>query len=432
MTARCEAPLFVFSCAMVLGSILYLEAVVWLLGMPVTAQGLEFVFAMAALTPGAPLTPMGHTPSNETANSPPASDRVRSPTDESWKAIIDALPDAALTLDAEGVISHQNDLIPNLFPEMRVGKAMAQLLRNPDLKSALENALAAPGAVVVRFNERVPVPRTIEATVTRLKVGTDAARLLVTFRDLTEREKIEQMRADFVANASHELRTPLASLKGYIETLQGSAREDDKARERFLGIMWSQAQRMSRLVDDLLSLTRVEMRAHLTPKGRADLNEVAAYVVQSLDPLAASQNAEIVLKKLDKAAYIRADREEIVQALQNLVHNALKYGRPNGRVEVVVSRETATKGISDTLMVSVTDDGRGIEAHHLPRLVERFYRVNPASSREKGGTGLGLAIVKHIMLRHRGDLTITSEVGQGSTFALSFEELPTRRGLREA
>ena len=180
---------------------------------------------------------------------------------------------------------------------------------------------------------------------------------------------------------------------------------------------------MSRLVDDLLSLTRVEMRAHLVPRGTADLNEVAAYVVQSLEPLANSQNARISLKVLDADALIRADREEIVQALQNLVHNALKYGRDNGCVEVTVSRQANDDGTQDTFNVSVADDGPGIAAHHLPRLVERFYRVNPASSREKGGTGLGLAIVKHIMLRHRGDLKVTSKVGQGSTFTLAFEEL---------
>lgn len=347
------------------------------------------------------------------------------PSDDSWRAIINALPEAALTLDAGGMISHQNERIPALFPEMRVGKAMGQLLRNPDLMTAIEMARTAPGpAIVVKFSERVPVARSIEATVTRLQPALAAASLLVTFRDLTEREKVEKMRADFVANASHELRTPLASLRGYIETLQGPARDDPVARERFLGIMWSQAQRMSRLVDDLLSLSRVEMRAHLMPQGRADINEIAAFVVQSLDPLAVQQNTALKLRRLDAPAFIRADREEIVQALQNLVHNALKYGRDNGQVDVIVARLPAANGGAGKLTISVIDDGAGIAAHHLPRLVERFYRVNPATSREKGGTGLGLAIVKHIMARHRGDLTIASEVGRGSTFTLSFNELP--------
>lgn len=388
---------------------------------------LELFFAMASLTPGSPFPkPSTDAVEQDEFKNPVAA--APSAPDESWRAIIDALPDAALTLDADGVISHQNELLTGLFPEMTVGQAMGQLLRNPDLKTAVEMASKSTKPLVVHLNERVPVPRSIEATVTGLKLGSGTANLLVTFRDLTERERIEKMRADFVANASHELRTPLASLKGYIETLQGSARDDEKARDRFLAIMWTQALRMSRLVDDLLSLTRVEMRAHLVPQGTADLNEVAAYVVQALEPLATSQNAVITLNLLDADAHIRADREEIVQAFQNLVHNALKYGRENGRVDITVARQTSEDGARDTLTLSVKDDGRGIAAHHLPRLVERFYRVNPASSREKGGTGLGLAIVKHIMLRHRGDLTIASKVGVGSTFTLAFEQLPQANG----
>jgi two-component system, OmpR family, phosphate regulon sensor histidine kinase PhoR len=428
MSVGNATPLSVIGTAMVWALVISFAALCTLLAMTATPQGLELILAMATLPSGAAFPPIEGAPPQERASPPTTDERRQGAVDESWRSIIDALPQAALTLDADGVITHQNELIASLFPDMRVGKAMGQLLRNPDLKSALETASATSGPVVVHFNERVPVHRSIEATVVRLKLASDTACILVTFRDLTEREKIEIMRADFVANASHELRTPLASLKGYIETLQGPARHDEQARERFLGIMWSQAQRMSRLVDDLLSLTRVEMRAHLPPRGEVDLNEVTAYVVQALDPLADTHNAKIVLKNLDQPAWIRGDREEIVQALQNLVQNALKYGWDNGQIEVEVSRGNSAAGAVGTLKISVTDHGHGIEAHHLPRLVERFYRVNPASSREKGGTGLGLAIVKHIMLRHRGDLLIASEVGRGSTFTLSFEELrPQRR-----
>lgn len=432
MSRRAGAHSAVFRCTQLRAPILMILSVfalTWLLGLQ--HESLELFFAMASLTPGAPFPRPSTEPVERDASEGPSATGPQAPK-ESWRAIIDALPDAALTLDADGVISHQNGRLTGLFPEMTVGQAMGQLLRDPDLKTAVEMAPGSTKPMVVHLNERVPVPRSIEATITRLELGSDTARLLVTFRDLTEREKVEKMRADFVANASHELRTPLASLKGYIETLQGSAREDEEARDRFLTIMWTQALRMSRLVDDLLSLTRVEMRAHLVPRGTADLNEVAAYVVQSLEPLAKSQDARITLNVLDADALIRADREEIVQALQNLVHNALKYGRQNGCVEVTVSRQANEDGTRDTFQVSVADDGPGIAAHHLPRLVERFYRVNPASSREKGGTGLGLAIVKHIMLRHRGDLKVTSKVGQGSTFTLAFEELapaPARKKL---
>jgi two-component system phosphate regulon sensor histidine kinase PhoR len=220
-----------------------------------------------------------------------------------------------------------------------------------------------------------------------------------------------------VANASHELRTPLASLRGFVETLQGPAREDAAARERFLGIMAAQAERMTRLIDDLLSLSRVELRAHLPPRGIVELNEAAAYVAQTLEPLAKGAGTRLALQPLDGPARIQGDRDEIVQVLQNLVHNAIKYGRENGTVTIDIARENGR------VAVAVADDGPGIAAQHLPRLTERFYRVNVASSREKGGTGLGLAIVKHVLARHRGDLRIASRVGEGSTFTVVFPEL---------
>jgi two-component system phosphate regulon sensor histidine kinase PhoR len=198
------------------------------------------------------------------------------------------------------------------------------------------------------------------------------------------------MRADFIANASHELRTPLASLRAFVETLQGPAREDAVARERFLRLMASQAERMTRLIDDLLSLSRVEMRVHLPPRGIVELNETTAYVCQSLEPVAEVSKTALSLVRDSGPARIRGDREEIVQVIQNLIQNAIKYGREGGRVEVRVGRN-APRGASGTkVWVSVSDNGPGIAPEHLPRLTERFYRVNVASSREKGGTGLGL------------------------------------------
>ncbi len=247
--------------------------------------------------------------------------------------------------------------------------------------------------------------------------------MLITFRDLTEQDRLAQMRADFIANASHELRTPLASLRAFVETLQGPARDDVNARTRFLTLMASQAERMTRLIDDLLSLSRVEMRVHLPPRGIVELNETAAYVCQSIEPVAEAAKVKLSLVRDAAAARIRGDREEIVQVLQNLIQNAIKYGREDGTIEVRVGRD-APRGAGDArVWVSVTDNGPGIAPEHLPRLTERFYRVNVASSREKGGTGLGLAIVKHILNRHRGELRIASRLGAGSTFTASFEEL---------
>jgi len=348
---------------------------------------------------------------------------------QSWRAVIDALPLAALALDGDNVIVHHNRMMNDLFPRTRDGLALSQVCRNPELMDAVGetgNGARDPSKpITVEFIDRVPVNRRLQATasvLSRASGDPTLPALLLTFRDLTQQDKIEQMRVDFVANASHELRTPLASLLGYVETLQGPARDDIKARERFLGIMWSQAQRMTRLIDDLLSLSRIEMRLHLPPKDIVDLNSVAAYVVQALEPIAESAGVPIVLNRLEGRACVRGDREEIVLVLQNLVQNAIKYG-DKGRVTVSVTRLPAQGQRPPRLQVEVADNGPGIPPEHLPRLTERFYRANVASSREKGGTGLGLAIVKNIMLRHRGDLRIASELGRGSRFTVIFDEL---------
>ena len=208
-----------------------------------------------------------------------------------------------------------------------------------------------------------------------------------------------------------------------METLQGAARDDPAARERFLAIMATQAIRMTQLIDDLLTLSRVEMRVHVPPRGVVDLNEVIGFVAQTLEPLARTSEATLKLLPWPGPARVRGEREELVQVFQNLVQNAIKYGREGGTVEVRIGREVTGRGHAQQLAVSVSDDGPGIASEHLPRLTERFYRVSAAASREKGGTGLGLAIVKYIVNRHRGDLKISSAVGVGSTFTVLLDEL---------
>ena len=345
---------------------------------------------------------------------------------DSWRPLIDALPEGAIALDQNGYVMHFNALVLDLFAKARVGAPLTLISRNPELNAAVERSLATGDKVTINMVERVPVDRRIEATVSSLSANRDRRGmpvLLVTFRDMTEQDKLAQMRADFIANASHELRTPLASLRGFVETLQGPAKDDPNARARFLGIMASQAQRMTRLIDDLLSLSRVEMRVHLPPKGIVDLNDVATHVAQSLEPLAASSKVSVQVTKLDGASRIRGERDEIVQVVQNLVHNAIKYGREGGVVEIAISRVMDGSPPQERLLLAVADNGLGIAAEHLPRLTERFYRANPAASREKGGTGLGLAIVKHILIRHRAELRISSDVGVGSTFSVLFDGL---------
>ena len=336
-----------------------------------------------------------------------------------WRMVVDAVPEPAVVLDHSGAVVHANRMAEDLFGARRRGGHVAAMSRDPELLGAVDQALVSGATCSVELQERVPVERRLLATVAPLdpsRAGADGPALLISFRDLSEQDRLARMRADFVANASHELRTPLASLRGFVETLQGAAKDDAQARERFLKVMGEQAERMTRLIDDLLSLSRVEMREHLPPAERVDLNEAVAHVIQSLQPIAGQAGTTIEFRRLPEPAIVRGDSDEIVQVFQNLVQNAIKYGKRGGRIDVGLAREPAGGGRPARFVASVSDDGPGIAPQHLPRLTERFYRVSVAASREKGGTGLGLAIVKHILNRHRGELDVTSKVGQGSTF----------------
>jgi two-component system phosphate regulon sensor histidine kinase PhoR len=269
--------------------------------------------------------------------------------------------------------------------------------------------------------ERLPVERLFDFQAVNLMSASAASprtapALVLVFRDLTEAKRLEAMRVDFVANASHELRTPLASLLGFIETLQGPARNDQQAQNRFLGIMRQQGRRMARLIDDLLSLSRVEMSEHKRPVDAVDLGLVIRQVADTLRPVAEERKVVMGLNLPEKPILVAGDREELMRVAENLIENAIKYGQTGQRVELGLTNEPFGPGRCGEAHFTVRDFGPGIASEHLPRLTERFYRVDASASRETGGTGLGLAIVKHIVNRHRGRLTIESEPGSGSLF----------------
>jgi two-component system phosphate regulon sensor histidine kinase PhoR len=223
------------------------------------------------------------------------------------------------------------------------------------------------------------------------------------------------MRADFIANASHELRTPLAALLGFVETLQGTAKDDAAARTKFLNIMQAQATRMARLIDDLLSLSRIELNAHLKPNTPLDLAPIVRQVIDGLQTLARDRGVEIRIVQPPEPLLVLGDRDELFRALENLVENALKYGSAGKRVDITISGGKTRAGQPE-VRVAVRDYGPGIAPEHLPRLTERFYRVDVTDSRAQGGTGLGLALVKHILNRHGGRVSIESVLGEGATF----------------
>lgn len=350
----------------------------------------------------------------------PVVKRGRSPV----TTVVDALPDAGIILNRNGQVLFYNAPAKGLFASLREGSHISSTIRAPEFLDAISAAPKTGEAVSMVYAERVPVGRRLEATVAPLMRGDDHdGHVLVLLRDFTEGERINQMRADFIANASHELRTPLASLRGFIETLQGTAKEDEAARERFLPIMAEQASRMTRLIDTLLSLSRLEMNVHVPPNELVDLNEVLGHARDTLEPLADDSRMSLAVESFSKPAIVRGDRDELLQVLQNLVQNALKYGKPHGSVRIEAKHiPSLNRQARGRYALSVVDDGPGIPAEHLPRLTERFYRVDVDSSREKGGTGLGLAIVKHIVNRHRGELAIASKPGQGSTFTVMLNE----------
>ena len=398
-------------------------------------QAWAAILALAAIAVGFAVAPFvtAAEPRLPQASSPAPISQPSSPTaDLSWRAVIGAMPDPAMVLDGDGIIVHHNAAVADLFPRVRIGQPISSVIRSPELLAAIEKGPSAEDVTVVELQDRVPVQRRVSAILTALQPsgrGPANPVLLVTFRDITDQEKLAQMRADFIAHASHELRTPLASLRGFVETLQGPARDDPKARERFLGIMAAQAARMTQLIDDLLSLSRIEMRVHVPPRGTVELNEIVNFVAQSLEPVAKSAGISISVETQPTPARVRGDREELVQVFQNLIHNGIRYGKNGGHVAVQVKRESSAPGRTQQISVAVQDDGVGIPPEHLPRLTERFYRVSASASREKGGTGLGLAIVKHIVTRHRGELKISSTLGEGSTFTVLLDELPATEAV---
>ena len=329
----------------------------------------------------------------------------------------DALPDPCFILDKRGIVRYANDKAAATFP-IGAGEALTFRLRVPDIMAAFDSVVRGGPPVRVEFGERVPTERWFAAWLAPLEPmdGAGNAAVVLIIDDMSERRNADRVRVDFVANASHELRTPLASLAGFIETLRGPAREDAVARERFLTIMQEQAERMSRLVNDLLSLSRIEMKAHVRPSDPVDLVAVVRHVTDSLEPLAAELGVTIETEFPDRPITVQGDRDELIQVFENLVENAAKYGHNGKRVIVAVAAGDGAP------QVTIRDFGPGIPDEHIPRLTERFYRVDIEASRKHRGTGLGLAIVKHILARHRARMTVTSRLGEGSAFTVVFPQ----------
>ena len=340
--------------------------------------------------------------------------------------ILERLPDPVIVLARDRTVRRANAAARSAFDD-----DLPAVLRHPGVRGAIEKALATNQSQTAEVLLRAPVPRDLYATMVPMDPPlADGGEVLVVLSDRTREHVVERMRADFVANVSHELRTPLASLIGFVETLRGPAADDPPAQQRFLEIMAEQGARMNRLIDDLLSLSRIELTEHQVPSEPLDLTGLIHGMVAGFEPRLAERNVKLALRIDADLPVVAGDADQIAQVLQNLLDNGLKYGRDGGVLSLDVTlaqpgnRWPARRGI----VIAVADQGTGIPREHLPRLTERFYRVDKGRSRAVGGTGLGLAIVKHIVNRHRGQLLIESEQAKGTTVSvwLPVANVPTR------
>jgi len=347
---------------------------------------------------------------------------------------LDKLPDPLLMLDQGRRVVRANAAARELLGPDAVGRDLASVLRDPALLQAANQVLHDAAQANVEFSFHVPVERNFNARIVRIApAGAEGPSIVIALYEVTAIRQAEKMRSDFIANASHELRTPLSVLLGCIQTLRGSARDDPEAQAEFFGLMQGHAERMSRLVDDLLSLSRIELNEHTPPTDRIDVARILGGVVESLGFNAGSRGMTITLDCAEGLPAIAGDRTDLAQVFENLIDNAVKYGAADTAIGItarLVTKEIppSLPAVAECIAVAISDHGEGIPLEHQPRLTERFYRVDTARSRELGGTGLGLAIVKHVVNRHRGTLTIASTPGEGSTFTIY---LPTHSSTED-
>jgi two-component system phosphate regulon sensor histidine kinase PhoR len=345
---------------------------------------------------------------------------------------LEQVPDPVIVLDAGREIVAVNRSAQQSFGIELPGRDLALSLRHPDVLAAVETVMAGLPSITQEITLPAPVPRTFTLSAGLLHGARSPApkdakapHVMLVLRDETRARRAEQTRADFVANASHELRSPLSALIGFIETLRGAASEDAVTRDRFLGVMQTEAHRMARLVEDLMSLTRVEINEHVPPRRRVDVVDVLTAVTEALVVRAEQRQMTLVLDSPADLPQVIGETDQLTQVFHNLVDNAVKYARAGTEIRISASAVERLPGTQTAgVKVSVADKGDGIPAIHLPRLTERFYRADEGRSRRLGGTGLGLAIVKHIVNRHRGRLNIDSVVGEGSTFTVFLPAAP--------
>ncbi len=339
--------------------------------------------------------------------------------------LVDTLPDILIMTNDDKDIVRTNRAARNIFGQNLAHRPLRDIIPNDKLLNSITTVVEDLHGQEIEFHLPEPLPRDFQAIIERFPIPSEGGiTIIITMTDITQQKRVQRMRADFVANASHEIRTPLASIIGFIETLRGPAKDDAKARDEFLRVMGDQAERMSKLVNDLLSLSKIEMNAHSTPISRVDFLKIVRTEKQHFEWACKQKNITLKVKVNDNLPATKGDDDELAQVVRNLLGNAIKYSNPDTEIVVTVKLTSNMpddpnfRNLKRAICFSVQDHGEGIAKEHIPRLTERFYRVDTARTRTVGGTGLGLAIVKHVLNRHHGALVIESNIGEGSTFSV--------------
>ena len=339
--------------------------------------------------------------------------------------LVDTLPDILIMTNDDKDIVRTNRAARNIFGQNLAHRPLRDIIPNDKLLNAITTVVEDLRGQEIEFHLPEPLPRDFQAIIERFPIPSEGGiTIIITMTDITQQKRVQRMRADFVANASHEIRTPLASIIGFIETLRGPAKDDPKARDEFLRVMGDQAERMSKLVNDLLSLSKIEMNAHSTPISKVDFLKIVRTEKQHFEWACKQKNITLKVKVNDNLPATKGDDDELAQVVRNLLGNAIKYSNPDTEIVVTVKLTSNMpddqnfRNLKRAICFSVQDHGEGIAKEHIPRLTERFYRVDTARTRTVGGTGLGLAIVKHVLNRHHGALVIESRIGDGSTFSV--------------
>ena len=326
--------------------------------------------------------------------------------------LINEIEDYILFINSFNAISAANKAAKSFYGDI-IGKNLSSFLRAPDLLDKIEKCRDKRVNEYLEFEINLPTYSFFRLTIVPLS----QKNVLIVVKDYTDVKKSEQLRSDFVANVSHELKTPLVSIKGFLETISNSAKDDPKAQEKFIKIMQEQANKMEILILDLMSLSRIEMQEHIQPDGKVDMKEIISNIQNIPNKILSNKNININFKIEDNLPFVRGDYDKLSEVVQNIYDNAIKYTKENTTIDILL-KSNSKKFSYGSVFLSIKDEGIGIAKEEIHRITERFYRSANAKKNMIQGTGLGLAIVKHIVKQHRGELEINSRLNEGSEFII--------------